>query len=49
METAATAPLPIVVNSLALVQSTEVAFRFTPQNGSRWSIDDVYVDPYRTN
>jgi len=47
---APTLPLPIVVNSLALVQSTpQVAFRFTPQGGSRWSIDDVYVDPYRTN
>ena len=27
----------------------QVSFRFTPLNGSQWSIDDVYVDSYRTN
>jgi hypothetical protein len=43
-------PLPIVLNSLALLGgSAEVSFRFTPLLGSRWTIDDVYVDPYRTN
>jgi hypothetical protein len=45
-----TLPLPIVLNSLALVDgSTDVSFRFSPLYGSRWSVDDVYVDPYRTN
>lgn len=46
---APTAPLPTVVNALALVNPLHVAFRFTPKDGSQWSIDDVYVDPYRTN
>jgi hypothetical protein len=47
---APTAPLAIVVNSLALINDTmQVSFRFIPLNGSQWSIDDVYVDPYRTN
>ena len=45
-----TAPLAIAVNSLALVNNTmQVTFRFTPLHRSEWSIDDVYVDPYRTN
>ncbi len=44
-----TAPLPTVVNALAVVNPLQVAFRFTPQHSSQWSIDDVYVDPYRTN
>jgi hypothetical protein len=45
-----TLPMPIVLNTLALDGgSTEVAFRFTPLGGSAWSVDDVYVDPYRTN
>jgi hypothetical protein len=42
-------PLPIVLNNLALLQQTDVSFRFTPLLGSSWSVDDVYVDPYRTN
>jgi hypothetical protein len=46
---APTLPMPIVLNALGLLGSTEVAFRFTPLLGSRWSVDDVYVDPYRTN
>jgi hypothetical protein len=47
---APTAPLAIVVNSLAITNDAmQVSFRFTPSNESRWSIDDVYVDPYRTN
>jgi hypothetical protein len=47
---APTLPLPIVLNSLALLDGSEqVAFRFTPLLGSEWSVDDVYVDPYRTN
>jgi hypothetical protein len=31
------------------VRVMRVAFRFTPLNGSQWRVDDVYVDPYRTN
>ena len=43
-----TAPLAIAINSLALINNTtQVSFRFTPFSGSQWSIDDVYVDPYR--
>jgi hypothetical protein len=42
-------PLPIVLNALSLLGPTEVSFRFTPLLGSTWSVDDVYVDPYRTN
>jgi hypothetical protein len=45
-----TAPLVIGVNTLALSgDPLQVSFRFVPLNGSRWSVDDVYVDPYRTN
>jgi hypothetical protein len=42
-------PLPIVLNNLSLLERTDVSFRFTPLLGSSWSVDDVYVDPYRTN
>src|SRR4051812_27098043 len=42
-------PLPIVLNVLSLLGPTQVSFRFTPLLGSTWSVDDVYVDPYRTN
>ena len=45
---APTAPLPLAVNTVALIDNTmQVSFRFTPLDGSEWSIDDVYVDPYR--
>ena len=47
---APTTPQVIGVNALALIGGPlQVSFRFVPLNGSRWSIDDVYVDPYRTN
>ena len=47
---APTTPLVLGVNTLALIgDPLQVSFRFAPLNGSRWSIDDVYVDPYRTN
>jgi hypothetical protein len=44
-----TAPLPVTVNLFDLVsdEQVEVAFRFTPQGAGDWSIDDVYVDPFR--
>jgi hypothetical protein len=43
-------PMPIVANLLPLLpgELTAVAFRFTPQGGN-WTIDDVYVDPRRSN
>jgi hypothetical protein len=47
---APTTPLAIGVNALALIgDPLQVSFRFVPLNGSRWSVDDVYIDPYRTN
>jgi hypothetical protein len=44
-----TAPLAVVANLFTLLPGTdvEVAFRFTPRDGGDWSIDDVYVDPFR--
>ena len=48
-----TAPLLVLVNATALPVvaggTTQVAFRFTPQGGSSgaWSVDDVYVDPFK--
>jgi hypothetical protein len=43
-------PMPIVANLLPLLpgQLTPVSFRFTP-GGGNWTIDDVYVDPRRSN
>jgi hypothetical protein len=46
-EWAPTPLLPVVFNAFSLVQSQSVAYRFAPaDNSGRWSIDDVYVDPY---
>ena len=44
-----TAPLAVVANLFATLpgEHVEVAFRFTPQGAGAWSIDDVYVDPFR--
>jgi hypothetical protein len=44
-----TAPLPVIANLLPLLPGgyTAVAFRFTPSGAGEWSIDDVYVDPWR--
>jgi hypothetical protein len=44
-----TAPLAVVANLFTLLPGThdDVAFRFTPKDGGDWSIDDVYVDPFR--
>ena len=45
-----TPPLPLVVNLLPLLpgERTAVAFRFTPTGSyGDWSVDDVYVDPWR--
>lgn len=42
-------PYLVVANLLPLLppNSTPVAFRFTPQGAGTWSVDDIYVDPYR--
>jgi hypothetical protein len=42
---APTPPVLIVANALCLLNTQQVAFRFTAAGG-RWWIDDVYVDPY---
>jgi hypothetical protein len=44
-----TLPIPVIANLLPLLpgERTAVAFRFTPQGGAAWLIDDVYVDPFR--
>ena len=45
---APTPVMPVVVNLLSLLGDQDVAFRFTPVGGGgEWSIDDVYVDPYK--
>jgi hypothetical protein len=43
--------LPTVANLLAPLTSNaiDVSFRFRPLGDATWSIDDVYVDPYRTH
>jgi hypothetical protein len=44
-----TLPVLVVANLLPLLpnQHTAVAFRLTPEAGSAWQIDDVYLDPHR--
>ena len=47
---APTAALPMLANTLAAAQSgntLDVSLRFTPRGAGSWTIDDVYVDPYR--
>jgi hypothetical protein len=41
--------LPTMVEAIAPTpdETTELSFRFTPQGGGIWSVDDVYVDPHR--
>jgi len=41
--------LPTVVDAFATASGSALhaGFRFTPQGGGTWSIDDVYVDPHR--
>jgi len=40
----------MIVNRLASLNDNaiDVSFRFRPIGDAVWSIDDVYVDPYRT-
>ncbi len=43
-------PMPVIANLLPLLPGsrTAVAFRFTPYgSGGDWTIDDIYVDPWR--
>lgn len=44
-----TAPYLVVANLLPLLppNSTPVAFRVTPVGSGTWTVDDLYVDPYR--
>lgn len=45
---APTATLPVFANiPLTREPGSDVAFRFTPEAGSAWQVDDVYVDPWR--
>ena len=46
-EWAPTPVVPVVVNLLSLLGDQQVAFRFSAGNGGEWTIDDVYVDPYK--
>jgi hypothetical protein len=43
-----TAPMLIKANLRTLLptEHSTVQFRFTPQNGTSWTIDDVYIDPF---
>ena len=45
-EWAPTPIVPVVVNLLSLLGDQQVAFRFAA-TGGEWTIDDVYVDPYK--
>jgi len=45
---APTPVVPVVLNLLSLFGDQQVAFRFTAADGrGEWTIDDVYVDPYK--
>jgi hypothetical protein len=48
---APSAPLPTIVNMLAPLNANaiDVSFRFRAFGDAVWSIDDVYVDPWRTH
>ena len=40
--------MPVVVNLLSLLGDQQASFRFTALDaGGEWTIDDVYVDPYK--
>jgi hypothetical protein len=44
-----TLPLPVLASLLPLLPSeqTPIAFRFRPVGSASWTIDDVYLDPWR--
>jgi hypothetical protein len=45
-----TSPLPILVGPLSTLTGapSAVSFQFTPRGSAQWTIDDVFVDPFRT-
>jgi len=46
-----TSPLPILVGALSTTLTgapSSVSFRFTARGSAQWTVDDVYVDPFRT-
>jgi hypothetical protein len=45
-----TLPMTVIANLLPLLpnDTTPVQFRFVPQGGATWEIDDVYVDPWHS-
>jgi len=47
-EWAPTPVVPVLVNVFSLLGDQQVAFRFAAlDGGGEWTIDDVYVDPYK--
>lgn len=44
-----TLPLPVLASLLPLLpgEQTPIAFRFRPVGGATWTIDDVYLDPWK--
>ena len=46
-EWAPTPVVPVVVNLLSLLGEQQVAFSFSAAGDGEWTIDDVYVDPYK--
>jgi hypothetical protein len=44
---APTPVVPVIVNLLSLLGDQQVAFRFSADGRGEWTIDDVYVDPYK--
>lgn len=46
---APTVAVPMIVNALAAARGNamSVRLRFSPRSSAAWTIDDVYVDPYR--
>jgi hypothetical protein len=44
---APTPVMPVVANLLSLLGNRDVSFRFAPVGDGAWTIDDVYVDPYK--
>ena len=44
---APTPPIAVLVDAVSALGPQRVSFRVAPANaGGRWTIDDVYVDPY---
>jgi hypothetical protein len=44
---APSAPVAVLVDAVSALAPEQISFRFEPADaGGRWTIDDVYVDPY---